>query len=296
VGAVVTVGSGGRDAWSSERPGSRLDVRHLPDATRTIDRTIDRVAIVVPARNEAAHVATAIDALGAAIAEVPPEIEIALCVVDDGSTDGTGDVARAALAALGPGAPVVRTVGRVEVGSAALARRLGFAVATGDWTAAERTWLLSTDADSRVRHDWIVRHLEYAEHGVAAVAGVVDLLDDDETAEFAVRWRSDYGSTIAADRTHPHAHATNLGVRLDAYRAVGGFRPCDGAEDTDLWRRLHEAGFEPVADASIVVDTSGRRAGRVRDGFAFALSRLYPSAVAVAQKVAGRANDVRVAG
>lgn len=267
-----------RDAWSHDRSGRGGSVRRpLHDI-----RSIDRVAIVVPARDEAPRIASAIAALGAAIDRLEPRLEVALCIVDDGSSDGTGDVAREALADLGPRMPLVSAVGRVEVGSAALARRLGFEVLTSEWGEPERAWMLSTDADSAVRPDWIVRHLAHADRGAVAVAGVVDLFDDDEAADIALRWRADYGATIADDRSHPHAHATNLGVRLDAYRVVGGFRPCEGAEDTDLWLRLHAAGFEPVADGGIVVDTSGRRAGRVRDGFAYALSTLYPSAVAVA--------------
>jgi hypothetical protein len=122
-----------------------------------------------------------------------------------------------------------------------------------------------------------VRHLAHADRGVLAVAGVVDLLDDDDdSADFTARWRRDYGQTIADDGRHPHAHATNLGVRLDVYRAVGGYRQTTGAEDTDLWRRLRLAGVQPLADASIVVATSGRRTGRVADGFAHALATQYP--------------------
>ncbi len=232
--------------------------------------------------DEAPRIASAIAALGTAIGRLEPHVDVALCIVDDGSSDGTGDVARRALTSLGANLPVVGAVGRVEVGSAAIARRVGFEVLTGEWGEPERAWVLSTDADSAVRPDWIVRHLAHAGRGAVAVAGVVDLFDDEEAADFARRWRADYGATIAADRSHPHAHATNLGVRLDAYRAVDGFRACTGAEDTDLWLRLHGAGFEPIADGSIVVDTSGRRAGRVRDGFAYALSMLYPPPIAVA--------------
>ncbi|MEZ5258239.1 MAG: hypothetical protein R2705_15435 [Ilumatobacteraceae bacterium] len=142
---------------------------------------------------------------------------------------------------------------------------------------SERWWLLSTDADSMVPCDWIARYLAHARRGALAVAGVVDVVDDEETGSFVERWRADYGATLRPDGRHPHVHAANLGVRFDAYTAVDGFRPVPRAEDIDLWRRLRALGIEPVADASIVVATSGRRSGRVGEGFAHALALAYPT-------------------
>ena len=197
-------------------------------------------------------------------------------VVDHGSTDGTRAEANRALAHLGQQGVHIRLVSATR-GGVGTARHIGIRALTDHWTDPEGSWVLSTDADSRVRPDWIARYLDHAAAGAIAVAGIVDLLDDAESGGFRGRWRSDYGSTIRSDGRHPHAHAANLGVRLDAYRSVGGFRDVGPADDRDLWRRLRRRGIEPVADASIVVDTSGRRAGRVPTGFAHALSTLYPA-------------------
>ena len=67
-----------------------------------------RVAVVMPARDEAEHIAAAIDSI--------PEWVDAVVVIDDGSNDGTGEVARARD---GPGCPllVLRTNG-IGVGAA----------------------------------------------------------------------------------------------------------------------------------------------------------------------------------
>jgi glycosyltransferase involved in cell wall biosynthesis len=233
---------------------------------------IDRVAIVLPARNERETIGDALLAIGRAIDHVGTAAACSIAVVDDGSSDGTGSMAPRALAALAVPARVIR----VDVGCVGAARRIGIDEMTSAWRAPERAWVLSTDADSRVRHDWIARHLDHARRGAPAVSGIVDLIDSADVTQFRPRWQADYGATIAPDHRHPYAHATNLGVRLDAYREVGGFHDLTGAEDADLWRRLRAAGLAPVADAQIVVDTSGRRRGRVAAGFAHALATLYP--------------------
>jgi glycosyltransferase involved in cell wall biosynthesis len=196
-------------------------------------------------------------------------------VVDHGSTDGTSAIARRALAELSEYGVTTRMLAESR-GGVGTARHIGIVAMTEHWRRAERAWVLSTDADSRVRPDWIMRFVHHAELGARAVAGVVDLFDEGESSDFRDRWRDDYGSTMRPDGTHPHAHAANLGLRLDVYRCSGGFRDVGPADDRDLWQRLRARGVEPIADSSIVVDTSGRRTGRVPAGFATALSTLYP--------------------
>lgn len=229
---------------------------------------------MLPARNEADRIGASIAAIVTASRLVPGHA-VALTVVDHESSDGTADEARRAFARHRAGNVATQLVNAVG-GGVGSARHVGVVAATGSWRQADRAWVLSTDADSRVRPDWIVRHLGHAEAGAIAVAGVVDLLPDADSNAFRDRWRAEYGATIDADGGHPHAHAANLGIRLDAYRRVGGFADAPGADDTDLWRRLGAAGLVPVADAGIVVDTSGRRVGRVRTGFAYALATLFP--------------------
>lgn len=239
----------------------------------TPDHPIDRIAVVIPARDEVATIGGCLTAIASALAPVASSVACHVTVVDDGSVDATGRIARRALADLGARTMVLRA----DVGCVGTARRIGIDATTAGWCRPGRAWILSTDADSTVRPDWITRHLAHARRGVAAVSGVVDLFDDASAASFRSEWRSDYGRLIDPHHQgHPYAHATNLGVRLDAYRAVGGFRDLAREEDADLWRRLRRSGVEPLADARIVVDTSGRRTGRVPTGFAGALARLYP--------------------
>ncbi len=233
---------------------------------------VDRVAIVIPARNEAGTIVDALTAVRQAVARVEPAVRCRVVVVDDGSTDATGRIAGHMLHDRGGDWRVLR----IDQGCVGAARRIGIEAATAGGPQPERVWVLSTDADSTVRPDWIGRHLQHAAQGAPAVSGIVDLIDDGTYATLRDRWRADYREPIGRDHRHPYSHATNLGIRLDAYRAVGGFRDLSGEEDADLWRRLRAVGMEPRADARIVVDTSARRRNRVPEGFALALATLYP--------------------
>lgn len=73
---------------------------------------------------------------------------------------------------------------------------------------------------------------------------------------------------------HRHVHGANLGVRADAYAAVGGFRALDAHEDVDLVTRLEASGRPIVWGAHAPVRTSTRRIGRAEQGFAAYLRRL----------------------
>jgi hypothetical protein len=243
---------------------------HMPPGSAF--HPIDRVAIVLPARDECADIERSLSALGRAIRFAGPSVSCQVTVVDDGSADGTGRRARRAIDEIG----LPATILRVDLACVGAARRVGVETATSEWVRPEHAWILSTDADSNVRPDWIARHVRHARRGVSAVAGVVDLFEDAHVESFRSQWRIDYGKPIDRLHRHPYAHATNLGIRLDAYRAVGGFRELAREEDADLWARLRRDQWEQVADARIIVDTSGRRLGRVAAGFAHALAAMYP--------------------
>jgi hypothetical protein len=135
-------------------------------------------------------------------------------------------------------------------------------------------WLLSTDADTTVTPDWAVRHLELARRGAHAVAGVA-LLSPHAALPMAVARR--YSALLAGTRGpdgHGNVYAANLGVRADAYRAVGGFGAVATGEDHDLWRRLRQAGYRCHYAEGPRVVTSARRRGRATGGLADLLAGL----------------------
>ncbi|MBW0105832.1 glycosyltransferase family 2 protein [Pseudonocardia sp. KRD291] len=222
------------------------------------------VGVLVPARDERDHVAACLDAALTALARLPADVQTALCLVVDRSVDGTGAVARRAVAAHGHtrtrvdvvtnAAPLV--IGAVRnLAARTLLRRLAP-------VAPERTWLLSTDADSTVGPDWAAEHLRLADAGIDAVAGGVEL-------DGPGRLGPDPSPSDPGDRPpRPGLYAANLGVRAAAFRRVGGFPGVVSGEEHALLARLLRGGHRLVTGADITVRTSARTHGRASGGLA----------------------------
>ncbi|MEU8348166.1 glycosyltransferase [Streptomyces sp. NPDC048845] len=126
----------------------RTDVR-LPERRRTPTTTWPSVAVVVPARDESALLP---DTLGSLLTqEYPGHAEVFL--VDDGSSDGTGDVARALAARLAasrkpPGLPLtVDSPGEPEPGWTGKLWAVRHGVVLARSKMPELDYLLLTDAD-----------------------------------------------------------------------------------------------------------------------------------------------------
>jgi hypothetical protein len=233
------------------------------------------VVVVVPARDEEHLVGRTLAGLTRAVHRARGLT--GRCVVEVAAhrcTDTTARVARQA--ARGLDARVVEdtvseTVG--EVRDRAVRRglaRLG--------TADERTWVLSTDADTDVGPGWVVDVLtEAAQHRAAAVAGLAHL----DRWHGAAGREPAYTALLARGHVvrgpgheHDHVYGANLAVRADAYLAVGGFPHLHPGEDQALVDRLHVAGARVVRTRSVGVTTSGRLVGRAPGGLAALLSRL----------------------
>lgn len=230
--------------------------------------TIEHVIVVIPARDEATSLPRCLTALQAAAVDRPLT---GVVVVDDGSVDGTGDVAVRWIDRLG----LCGVVERAECARVSTARTVGVRRAVSEWeVAADRTVVMSTDADTLVRSDWIDRHLAHHRGGAVAVAGVVAIDEAEVGSTFHAVWTEDYRAGFGGAIPHPHVHAANLSIRLDVYLEAGEFGSGPQPEDRDLWDRLRSLGHAPIADPDLVVDTSARWWGRVPDGFAAALRGL----------------------
>ena len=223
------------------------------------------VGVVVPAHDEAADIATCIQALRRALALATDVEESWIVVVADHCGDDTARRARLALGAAGE-------VVEIGAGNVGHARRIGAERALVRLRQSDpaRTWLLTTDADTTAPTGWVETQLRLATAGAAAVAGIVrvDSFADHPT-HVANRHAGAY--VLAADGSHDHVHGANLGVRADGYRAVGGWAALRTGEDHDLWNRLRAGGWPVVASARSWVTTSGRAVGRAPWGFAWRL-------------------------
>jgi Glycosyltransferase like family 2 len=237
---------------------------------------ISAVGIVVPARNEQRLIRQCLRGLLNALRQLPPSIEPAVCVIADRCTDGTAALAHAEFggwrAAQVMDHQFDRSIGELrDLGF----RRIHTALSPHP---SSRILLLSTDADSTVASDWARQHVRLARDGLHAVAGTVDLADP-HTLEPVVSQR--YAAVLSRARRpegHGNVYAANLGVRADAYRAVGGFAALSTGEDHDLWRRLRHAGYRCRYSQGLIVTTSARRHGRATGGLADLLRALHHDA------------------
>jgi cellulose synthase/poly-beta-1,6-N-acetylglucosamine synthase-like glycosyltransferase len=222
------------------------------------------VAIVIPAHNEAATIVRCLQAVLAACREVAARTWVV--VVADACTDGTAQLARCTLGTHGE---VLECTHR----SSGTARQVGAVAALGHFyrltpLADPRSiWIANTDADTFVPAEWLRVHLQFADQGVGALAGIVCIdPESDAGAEVLRHFHATY--RVEADGTHGHVHGANVGVRADAYFAVGGWSYLALAEDHCLWNRLRRHGCAVRSSTRSVVRTSGRLQGRAKGGFA----------------------------
>ncbi len=244
-----------------KRLQERVPVRNkLPIGCLT--KSVDHVVIVIPAHNEQQRIPRALSSVSAAVREVGRRATCSIVVVADACSDRTA--ATASLLLEDRRDLVLRT----RFGRAGEARRAGTVAGLARSShSLSRTWIVSTDADSIVPLDWLTMHLEAAASGFDAIAGVVTLIDDNDLDDVLREQFAAYYE-LNPDGSHPHVHGANLGVRGDAYCAVGGWMPMATGEDHDLWNRLAEADYRLSSSSDLVVATSARRRARAPEGFA----------------------------
>ncbi|HEX6743691.1 MAG TPA: glycosyltransferase [Solirubrobacteraceae bacterium] len=187
------------------------------------DGAAPRVSVVIPCHDMAATLA---ETLGS-VADQELDGEVEVIVVDDGSTDGSGELAASL------GATVLR---QSASGHPAHARNTGFA-------AAAAPYVLPLDADDLLEPGFL--------------AATVAALDADPGAgfaygdvrEFAGGQPDELHATGAYDfveLTHRNRHGSASLVRHEAWQAVGGYDAEVGYEDWDLWLGLGHAGWHGV--------------------------------------------------
>jgi glycosyltransferase involved in cell wall biosynthesis len=223
------------------------------------------VAIGIPARDEADRIEESLRSVVEAAARVP--VPVSIVVVADACTDATATIAGRVLATAPPSTR--SEVVECDARSAGVARQLAVATALECLDAPadpDRIWLATTDADTRVPRDWLIRQLAWA-------AGLVRL---DPRDALPAPVRATFDAMVSAEGFgHPHIHGANLGVRAGCWLRAGGFPPLGVGEDRALWARLRALGAHLVGVTDTVVVTSGRTCGRTGAGFARYLCELH---------------------
>ena len=221
--------------------------------------TVESAVVVIPAHDEISNLPACLKAVvtAAACSGVPVLTVVVLDACDDASSDLAerfgSDVHFIEIDA--------RSVGAARAAGFHYARSVGSVGCTDE----SRVWYTTTDADSRVDPDWLVRQ---AESGADMVLGVVRVADWRHLPAAAIRrYLSAYRAKRRRDG-HGHVHGANMGFRADAYWQIGGFAPLSSGEDVDLARRFEAADLRIFRDEQLSVTTSARQRGKAPRGFA----------------------------
>ena len=203
------------------------------------------IAIVVAAKNEAAHLKECIDSLLRAARR-----EAEIIVVDDGSTDDSRSIL----------AQYKKKIRVLDGGGKGPGHARNLALQSTD-----RGWIAFTDADAQVHPDWLeqLRALTiYFTHTVSSVGGVQVISRHAPSMErifgrffLSIGFISDYIHSSENLRTVRHNPTCNVLYRRSAIESVGGFDeslwPC---EDLDLDLRLERKGFTALFTPAAVVE------------------------------------------
>ena len=240
---------------------------HLPD-----DWGASGFVVAIPARDEAARLPTALQALAA------DETVRDVIVIANGCTDGTARFARTGH----PGLRVAVLETGALPGGVGEARRLGMQAALD--AAPQATILATTDADCRVGPNWGAITIDTLWRADAVCGRIVA-----EPAEFArlpplVRRHGameEIEALLAAELEglrHPLPHdplprhgqtpGASLAFRTSAYLAAGGFEAIRCHEDRRIVARIEAAGGRVARPRDLFITASCRLTGRAPGGMA----------------------------
>jgi glycosyltransferase involved in cell wall biosynthesis len=216
----------------------------MSSAHRTRIRAAERrpplsVSVVLPLLNKAAELETQLDALAAQAFEQPWE----LVIVDNGSTDGSVEIACNAIARFGS----AQLIEAPDAANASVVRNIGAAAASGEL-------LLFTDADDLAQPGWIAGMAEAAARGDLIAGGVsTHLLNDESIRAWHVLLPRE--RALSQYPFLSYASGTNTGVWADAFRELGGFdEHTPVGEDIELSWRAQVAGYRLVHAPAAVVE------------------------------------------
>ena len=201
-----------------------------------------RASVIIPVYNGESSIADCLEAL---LRQDYARSDYEVIVVDDGSTDGTGDViSRYA----GSRTPWIRNVKQTNQGPAA-ARNHGAQLAAGNF-------LLFTDSDCSPEPDWITQMVGplLADPGLAAVKGAYKTRQTSLAARFAQLEFEERYAKLESRADIDFVDSYSAAVRSDVFREIGGFDtsfPTANNEDVEFSYRMarfgHRMAFTPLA-------------------------------------------------
>ena len=235
------------------------------------------MSVVVPARDEEAHIACCLDALAGQMNVAHDRYEV-LLVLDSCTDDTEGRAIESAAAHPELCLHLLEGPGRGTGG----ARRTGMEAACDRLLAVGRPdgLIASTDADSVVAPDWVAAQLAAAATGAKAIGGRVEISAEERAAlpegvpamrdELArARWTTllqGVGDEEAELSEHWQFSGASLALTAATYVDIGGLEPRPALEDEALERALRSHGIAIARPLSVRVTTSARTKGRAFRG------------------------------
>ncbi|MHA6513101.1 glycosyltransferase family 2 protein [Tessaracoccus sp. Z1128] len=183
------------------------------------------LVVIIPALNAASTLARQLEALDA-----QSDLEFSVIISDNGSSDATRSIAQR----WRPRFRGITVVDASQRRGVAHARNVGI-------TACKEQLILICDADDRVCPEWVASMRIALSEADAVTGPLLIVTEEDETPR--VTWNA--GSLPTAMGYLPYVPGGNLGVRREAFEAVGGFdeEMSLGQEDVDFGWRLVREGF-----------------------------------------------------
>ena len=208
--------------------------------------------VIVPAYDEAARIGATLDALAA-----QTDTGFTLLVVDNGSSDGTAGIARAAGA---------RVLVETEKG-------VGCAVDTGFRYAIAHgaTLLARTDADCLPRPEWVAAARASFAGGAQMVCGRITARRDEHGPAGRALFAVLVGIAAAFGRLRPAHRAAgylapyrmhagnNMAITAATYQACGGMPRRPSPTDRTFLNRVRRTTASIVHNRDMVVENSTRR-------------------------------------
>jgi GT2 family glycosyltransferase len=191
-----------------------------------------RVTVVIPTYNQSALLARCLKALAA-----QTDTDFSVVVVDDGSTDNTGDVVRRLPL------PFPVTLVTLENGGPARARNLGIALADGDWVAF-------LDDDVVPLPGWMAAVRAHIDASARVLVG--------QTTSTTLAIPDVFSHQIRVVSAPPGPFPScNFAADRRLFDEIGGFDagfPYPAYEDTDWACRARASGVKPVFVPTMHVD------------------------------------------
>lgn len=195
------------------------------------------VSIIIPALNASRTLPSCLQACQAQI--LPAGVQLEIIVIDDGSTDGTPEIAKDAN---------VQLIQHQTRRGAAAARNNGLAAAQGEI-------ILFTDADCTPQPDWLMEMIRpFQDTAVHGCKGIYATQQPELVARFVQIEYEDKYDLLRDQPIIDFIDTYSAGYRVEVLKAAGGFdESIHYVEDQELSFRLAAAGYKLVFQETAVV-------------------------------------------